>query len=108
MADRPDLSRTEAENLLRPALYELVCAVSSLESRWAVAGPVERGRMWERMAKAREDGQRVYNSVRDPEPLRCAVTWFADLDAVWDRCGLPALHKGPHKAGYLVAAEKAE
>lgn len=105
---KPDLSRTDSESLLRPALYELVCAVSALESRWGVAGPIERGRMWERMVDARKDGSRVYNAVPDPLPLQCAHTWFDQLDNVWDRCGLPPRHKGHHVACYMLATASAD
>lgn len=108
MAEKGDLARTDTESLLRQALTKMNNAASRLDQRWAIAGPVERGDMWKVLMVARAEAHKVLGATMDPKPSQCAHTWFDTLDALWDRCGLPAHHKGDHKAEYMVKAAKAD
>ncbi len=105
---RTELARTDTESIVRTTAFELICAVSAIEQRWAIAAPPERGQMWLRMQRARENAQRAYETVPDPKPGQCAKVWFDALDNLWDRCGLPVHHQVEHQAEYMVKHAQAQ
>lgn len=98
----PPLSRTDTESVLRQALYDLAIAAVQLQTSWVAADPATRGTRWAAVEQATEQARKALRTVVDPKRGQCAITWFDDLDAMYDRCGLPLGHKGDHSPEYIV------